>query len=66
MKTASVQTAAVYINCPHCNESFEATDDGSMLVSMHNFSPDRIGQTVQCWACHQAYRLPKRASVVFA
>jgi len=63
---AIVQVAAVYLNCPHCGEGFQNTEDGSMLVSMHNFRPEQIGTVVTCYACNGTYRIPARAKVVFA
>lgn len=65
MKSGTVQIAAVYIGCPTCGEAFQDTDDGSMLVSMHNFKPTQIGTVATCFACGERYRIPKRASVVF-
>ena len=65
MKTGVVQLAAVYVNCPHCGESFEGSDDGSMLLSMHNMNPERIGEVVTCWACAQQYKLPAGIRRVF-
>jgi uncharacterized protein with PIN domain len=63
--SANIEIAAVYANCPTCGESFEATEDGSMLISMHNFKPEQIGQIATCVACGQQYRLPASIRRVF-
>lgn len=63
--SARTEIAAMYASCPHCNEDFQDTDDGSMLLSMHNLKPEQIGQVVTCWACENQYRLPASLKKVF-
>lgn len=65
MKSAVVEVVAVYANCPTCGEGFANTEDGSMVISMHNFKPEQIGTVVECFACGEKYRLPKAISKVF-
>lgn len=65
MKTAVVSIAAMYADCPTCGEGFEATDDGSMLLSLHNFRPEQIGNVATCHACGERYRLPASLKKVF-
>jgi hypothetical protein len=63
--SAIVSIAAVYADCPHCGQGFEQTEDGSMLLSLHNFKPEQIGQVVTCYACGGQYRLPASIRKVF-
>ena len=58
MKTGRRQIAAMYVDCPYCGESYDGTQDGSMLISMHNVHLEEVGQPVRCSACSQQYRLP--------
>lgn len=65
MKSGSPQIAAMYLHCPHCGESFDDTQDGSQLVSMHNFRPEQVGKPVTCSACGEQYRVPTSMRKVF-
>lgn len=63
--SAKVSVAAVYADCPNCYQGFSGTEDGSMLISLHNFKPEQIGQVVTCYTCGQQYRLPASIRKVF-
>lgn len=63
--SARVEVAAMYANCPECGESYDGSEDGSQLLSMHNFKPEQVGQVVTCMACGEQYRLPAALRKVF-
>ena len=62
---ANVEVAAMYANCPECGESFQRTQDNSMLLSTHNFDAALIGTVTTCFGCGSQYRLPASLRKVF-
>lgn len=60
LKTGKTKIAAVYVDCPHCGEGCDGTQDGSMTISIHNIDAAQIGKPVVCMACGDHFILPTK------
>lgn len=58
MKTAKWSIAAVYVQCPHCDESVVSAKGSLMLTGEQVIGGLTPGTKLQCSACSEWFKLP--------
>lgn len=56
MKTAKIEQAAYWVNCPYCDEALSSPETDSELFVLGEILPE----TLECYSCGEMSKTPKK------